>query len=483
MRGKTGGIDRSAGSFQWTSAVKALCLLSIRTKLGQRCVSGETGSLASALDYALGKPPLWLTDIFGVGREGTPISSRLFLRTNPERKRPGPVSISFNPSHLTAEEIQISVAGAEVSAEELVVLSSSILSDKSGVRSRRKTLRPEHAQLPDSNRAVEFSHSAMERSIEEAVSKTLVARNIFFRSEIRKILNRISDIPRLQSARSFCLSQLNDFDQGLSGSLLRGISDDRQLKQELQQAPLHIAVTASQCSSLAIFQHMAEQHGACLDVHYAFTNGYDIVTAVADGTFREQPDLLCLGAGPAFDLLRSCPGEYQPLTIAPPALHKIVSHRNVASEDIRSGEYKVMAEEPTSLAVAFDSLCAEGLISESKTKIVPFDAGEMSLLLEDPDMGFHTLLWAPYSHFFARHTGARETDIRSNSEYQDTLILAHRRFFENSKRVLAFEVLFRQAWWALLHRPDKRKRLARKLSCDQHYLGTVSACLGLLQSH
>jgi hypothetical protein len=56
-------------------------------------IDGHSDSLAASLDYALSKQPLWLQDMFGVTPHGKAISKLLFRRMNPDRKRPGPVTV------------------------------------------------------------------------------------------------------------------------------------------------------------------------------------------------------------------------------------------------------------------------------------------------------------------------------------------------------------------------------------------------------
>jgi hypothetical protein len=56
-------------------------------------IDGQGDSPAASLDYALSKQPLWLQDMFGVTPHGKAISKLLFRRMNPDRKRPGPVTV------------------------------------------------------------------------------------------------------------------------------------------------------------------------------------------------------------------------------------------------------------------------------------------------------------------------------------------------------------------------------------------------------
>jgi hypothetical protein len=124
VRGKTGGPFRTAGSFQWTSAVKALALLLIKTKAVpmEALLRGDANSLAASLDYAISKQPVWLTDMFGCDQQGISFARRLILRTNPERKRPGPVTLGINQMYVAADSITVYVNGKLCEGESLAPL-------------------------------------------------------------------------------------------------------------------------------------------------------------------------------------------------------------------------------------------------------------------------------------------------------------------------------------------------------------------------
>ena len=117
VRGKTAGVFTAKGTFQWTSAVRAFSSLAIQTVLHQSqltsveipSLEGERGSLASSLDYAISKQVLWLADIFGTNSQGNLLANRAFLRSNPNRKRPGPVVIGFNSKFIPYNSIHIAV--------------------------------------------------------------------------------------------------------------------------------------------------------------------------------------------------------------------------------------------------------------------------------------------------------------------------------------------------------------------------------------
>lgn len=112
IRGKTSGAHMLAQSFQWSAAVQALAVLileyvSASSDQSVPVISGGRGSLAMSLDYAIQKQTNSLCEIFGTDSTGGPVISRLLLRTNSCRKRPGPVSIGVNHHALPRANIQV----------------------------------------------------------------------------------------------------------------------------------------------------------------------------------------------------------------------------------------------------------------------------------------------------------------------------------------------------------------------------------------
>jgi hypothetical protein len=123
VRGKTGGAYGNVGTFQWTSAVQALAMLMIRHRLQLESdgnglpsgvIFGDENSPAASIDYALTKRPTWLMDMFGTEPNNRPYSAKLFHRTNPNRKRFGPVIICVNQALLKPLDVTVLVDEVEV---------------------------------------------------------------------------------------------------------------------------------------------------------------------------------------------------------------------------------------------------------------------------------------------------------------------------------------------------------------------------------
>jgi hypothetical protein len=114
VRGKTAGAFTHAGSFHFSSAVRALCVLCLKSVILFKSNSdelpilmGDKGSLAASLDYAITKQPIWIQEMFGSDTAGHSLAQRLFNRTNSHRKRPGPVVIKVNERALPISNIHI----------------------------------------------------------------------------------------------------------------------------------------------------------------------------------------------------------------------------------------------------------------------------------------------------------------------------------------------------------------------------------------
>jgi hypothetical protein len=104
VRGAT--APPNAGTFRWSSGVRGLSLLLTRQAVisdarrngavnghPPAAIDGDGDSLAASLDYAISKQPLWRQDMFGISPQGTAVAKLLFRRMNPDRKRPGPVTV------------------------------------------------------------------------------------------------------------------------------------------------------------------------------------------------------------------------------------------------------------------------------------------------------------------------------------------------------------------------------------------------------
>ena len=116
VRGKSSLGRHAEASFQWTSAIQALTVLLLKYASGERrfTLIGGTGSPAASVDFAISRQPRWITEVFGVDKQGVSLLRRFITRSNSNMKRPGPVAISITNSPLSEVAITVSVNGKDV---------------------------------------------------------------------------------------------------------------------------------------------------------------------------------------------------------------------------------------------------------------------------------------------------------------------------------------------------------------------------------
>lgn len=138
-RGITVGAHAGApaGTFHWTKAVRALCVLVLKTHLHRNdptivpSLIGTKGSLAVALDYAISKEPQWLVDMFGADKDGRATARRLLKRGNPEGKRPGPVTVAFKESFMKDLTLRVVLDNRKASGKNILALLNAMQDDVS----------------------------------------------------------------------------------------------------------------------------------------------------------------------------------------------------------------------------------------------------------------------------------------------------------------------------------------------------------------
>ncbi len=124
VRGKTGGAFNTTATFQWTSAVQALATLMLKAVRRERLnlpkdeplLEGSKGTMAASLDASIYKQNAWL-DLFGANVRGDSLSRRVLARSNPGRRRCGPVMISLNEKLLPASAVVIMLDNQRIDDE------------------------------------------------------------------------------------------------------------------------------------------------------------------------------------------------------------------------------------------------------------------------------------------------------------------------------------------------------------------------------
>lgn len=127
VRGRMPSGLSEAGTFQWTSAVRALSVLLLKSAAFQRgaevnaVLEGNCGSLASSLDFSLTKLPNWHVDIFGLDGRGNPLVRRLIYRENIGLKRAGPVLLRLGGALSNDMTIVVYLDGNQINDKDVIL--------------------------------------------------------------------------------------------------------------------------------------------------------------------------------------------------------------------------------------------------------------------------------------------------------------------------------------------------------------------------
>jgi len=187
------------GNFQWSRAVQALAELLLRFKIHSQSGSehtaeliGTKGSSAASLDYALGKGPSWLVEMFGCDSKGALIARRYFRRINTEMKRAGPVSIHVNSNLLSNSDIHIYLDGCVCQNSTLISILESISGttaiNSSVANSFELIEKDSHLWFPSVINRSQGSIAVTEGEITDRILHTMLAEQSLTIIQLRSIL-------------------------------------------------------------------------------------------------------------------------------------------------------------------------------------------------------------------------------------------------------------------------------------------------------
>ncbi len=460
-RGKVPGINRLAGSFHLSASVIALVELALRTKLAslipgfEPFLQGERGSSAASLEQAINKPPRWLDEMFGCDSAGNSLTRRLFDRTNPGMKRPGPVALKFREEQLTGSQITVFDSNVEISdAEALQMLLSATSPVQSGERRRTENL----AQL------------LQPFYVEETISM-LRATEIFSKLRLKQQVASIYENPSFASLAGPAGVKLEGL---LSQARMRDRLGLRRITAALAR-PITIAVGGNNGTVLALLEHMKANSALPLQTDFDFPYAVPLVNDLLGGRMEAMPDVCVAGIAPAAKLLRDPAAEYVPVFLAPRMTHRVVARNH--SRAINSGAYHLVTEEPTTGSFYFDELQRTDMIHRSAIDVTHVEPDEAFEALQQDDA--RSVLWFPHYHIlrhrlsgvFLDHTQIGITD-------QPCIFFFHRRFAE-TREALAFESAIRNAWLEMIESRDAVRTAVGSLLADPHYLRFISRTSGL----
>lgn len=462
VRGKSEGAHRGAASFQWTAAVRALSLLAVQSRLlgaTDGALSGGRGSPAAALDYALGKPPRWLQELFGDQEKRI---GRYFLRSNPELKQPGPVTVRFSERLIDQSAITIEVQGSGI--------------DEHGDLSR---LRDSLSGMEDGGDDLPTEEVALQRYLMRVVSE-----------ETLTSLSRV----RFTSP-GWCRDQLG----ALAGDTLfrritraprevvqslfppNGSAERFAIRRELRlerALPNGLRVLSPSCQpgliSLAIF--LRDFAGVPLDVDPYHLYGVELVERVLRENGSSVPTIISTGLGPSTPLLNDPRHGYKPIMLGPALSHRIVSAGSAAQAPI--AELHMVSEQTTSAMFSLANFQRSGAVTK-RHELRHTEPDEVMRHLAAGE-SLHALLWFPHNRFFPDFMGGTGMLAQRDEPYVDvTMIFGNEAITSNPLLLASVTAAIRHAWFALLESPPTISAIAAKIVHDADFYTYLKRALGL----
>ncbi len=466
-RGKGNGAYGRFGTFQWTTAVQALVLFLLRAKLrrtiGSPVLSGERGSPAASLDYAVTKQPTWLLSMFGWDEAGTTLSRQFIRRTNSNLKFRGPIALNIDRRVLNPDAIRIFWDDREVTSEsEINKLASAI-----------------ESHFPSSaNGACQLVHDVgggelvrlMESAFIREARASLVTTDIFDPTWVSTALKRIGENQTFVAIAGKSGKELmgESLSRGQSYRLGLGLPAKTVANELMGSRRFRIAVPLSAISALIIFRYLTEIKGYHLDVCYEFPHAIDIANRISRSEFTEVPDACVIALAPAATLLRQHQQNgYSPTMFMPSIGHRIISSKRSQRNRPRalgSGRYALLKDDPSTAMFYFEELIRAEKIEGRKVATEHQEPDRVFQMLRCGDAELNAVLFFPYHDLNVHFNRCEYLDHeRSSSRFKETMLFVHESLRENVGVLSALQYAIRDAWLELLANPEVVQRLTNEL--------------------
>lgn len=451
-RGKSLMYQNDAGLFQWTAAVKAFAMLALGTRAaiiaGNKSsfsLSGEHGSPAAALDFAIAKPTSWIVDMFGRESSGKAYARIVFRRENSEQKRPGPVRISLSPQLFEHDALKVFYDGVEVVTErELIQLQKLISSDTEETKSSTRA----------ANNEPVFKAAWFKSVLQDEINQSLTETNLLDPMTIRLTSERI--------AREKI--EFKEEIETISRALLKEASPEvarysKSAKIRKTGEIKKIACSPIAVASLCILHHVRNSMLSDATINASYPSSSSIVES---GDINEV-DAAVLSWGAALKLQRTKVGKlFRPVMILPRSTFGIVVPPTISSPlDIQK---ILLGDDPHGYPIEIIRRLKEFGRIPSSAMIIPAGASEMMSHLESA--GDAAVIGFPLSSLLAKKYKAQILWAHDDALRIGDNIL----FLKNTIPSQVIVPAIRNAWFSLLDNTDLVARVSEAIYSDISFI-------------
>lgn len=507
IRGKGESERGPSASFQWTLAVRGLSYLLVshcglkrslqdfsesldgnlddEVPTETATLEGDLGSMASSLDYAISRQPLWIVDMFGLDVAGRPILRKLLHRWNSDRTKGGVVVLGVNRKVLRPEDVEVFLGSQRVDDPAAVRHLAAMLSPlpvKRTVASAK-----EKDPSPESGGEI-LAH--LRRSFILEVSSMLRTTNVFNRKFLKTSAQRLASNSSFAGVVGKKGELERQFELSLSASNRLGLAGELGDAKAIinGEKPLRIVTAGTIAGTTVIFRYLTRFLNYGIDFSYQFASTNDIVDAILKRSFSTPPDACVLGVLPAAPLFTAHhQPDYSLVMMMPKASNRIIASgsstlsRTFLSPE-KGGSFIFCSDRPTSASFCFEELKREKVVSSKKVTVLHMEPHEVFAALKTDDRELRSILWFPH---YQLNVIFNKCDIPTQPDMDlslETLLFANQAMLRDRRRLSALCVAVRDAWLDLQGSEELIGRVVDDLLSDAEYLKYLYRISGVFQS-
>ena len=441
--------------------------------------------LASTLDYALSKQPAWLHDIFGTRENGTAEARYLFQRTNPERKRPGPVVVSVSGQAIPPKEVRIVLDGAPIETASELLMCWSALTGKGDQGSILEISSGDEGLREEPPSTVGWIETLKGAYYKEAYT-LLRSTDIFTPQRFERLKRGAVTHPLFAELAGKSSERLSSLDEELGSGERLGVSLDLNALAKLKDGKaIQVAFSPAHIGTHLIFLYMRDELKVPIEISFGLAHTVELAKRLISGNVPISLDLCSFTVSTAASVLGAEQKiRYSPFMFMPGMSHGILAPSRFSGSDeeaIRRGEYLLMSEVPSTEAFIFGDLGQhKGQPSRDLMKVREAEPDEVALALGSGARDLRAIIGFPYYVINHEFNDCRLLEPpRGVNLVRETLLFASNDFVNVGGRSHPLKVLVRDVWLRLREDPVTIQRLVKRLLSDEGYVTCLSRCLGL----
>lgn len=449
------GALRGDGSFHWTAGVKGLCALLLSLKLHgiQRGLSGEKGSLAASLDFALGKPPAWILEMFGTLPNGASVATKLFIRLNPEGKRSDPFEVKVSPQLFSDAIVQIYVNG--------------IIADSATTHLLFERL---HGSESEKNVETLLSNPDFINAVDHHMTRSYASIDIFTEHGRTDLLKRVYNHPGFKKYAPSGARVTHAIDDSLSTKSRLGIIDDEVLSILRSRAKsLRITSNMPTIPITSLFRYLKRLYDLPLEIDMSHLHAAEVGKRIISEDFITPPDLCVLGIGPSCAILsQGAKAKYVPLTPLPGTYDEVLS--GLQPQQMKpNSSFSFIDDFPSTPRLFFERLTDSKRITSRSNPVTHFEPAD-AIAMTLSERNARTIQFFPYNVVAKLHYGLHsDSSLGLGGDVTEMFLFGTKEFASDKIYLKAFLTVLRDAWLRLRANPALREALRAELITSEEF--------------